>query len=147
MRRQAQEQQQQESSEAQLKLAAAQASRDKVQAQLDKTQDSNGSLHKQLADAHGKVCVCVCVSVSVCVWVYAWAECFGAWSVSSLAEVVVTSMMRAAELVSAAFCFGWQHNLVAPLCCWGAAVALTDNHGIGLCLGMIQEKRSSKEVQ
>lgn len=64
MKRQAQEQQQQASSEAQVKLAAAQASRDKLQTQVDNLQDSNGSLHKQLADAHGKVCVCVCANAS-----------------------------------------------------------------------------------
>lgn len=58
VKRQAQGQQQQASSEAQVKLAAAQASRDKLQAQVDRIQESNGSLHKQLADAHGKVCVC-----------------------------------------------------------------------------------------
>ena len=38
-----------------MKLAAAQAAREKLQGQLDKAQESNGSLHKQLADAHGKV--------------------------------------------------------------------------------------------
>lgn len=59
MKRQAQEQQQQASSEAQVKLSAAQAIRDKLQAQVDKVQESNASLHKQLADAHGKVCVCL----------------------------------------------------------------------------------------
>ena len=53
--RQAQEQQQLSSSEAGVKLAAAQAVREKLQAQRDQAQHSNGSLHKQLADAHGKV--------------------------------------------------------------------------------------------
>lgn len=56
MRQQAQQQQQQSSSEAQVKLAAAQAVRDKLQAQLDHTQQSTAALHKQLADAHAKVC-------------------------------------------------------------------------------------------
>ena len=65
VQRQAEEQQQQASMEAQVRLAAVQASRDKLQAQLDQTQNSNGALHKQLADAHGKVGVCVCVCVCV----------------------------------------------------------------------------------
>lgn len=56
VRQQAQQQQQQSSSEAQVKLAAAQAVRDRLQAQLDQTQQTNASLHQQLADAHAKVC-------------------------------------------------------------------------------------------
>ena len=55
VRQQAQQQQQQSSSEAQVKLAAAQAVRDRLQAQLDHTQETNASLHRQLADAHAKV--------------------------------------------------------------------------------------------
>ena len=74
VKRQAEEQQQQASSEAQVKLAAAQASRDKLQAQVDRTQESNSSLHKQLADAHGKVCVCVCMCA------HCLGYCFGAWA-------------------------------------------------------------------
>ena len=56
VRKQAQEQQQQSSNEAQVKLAAAHSARDKLQGQVEQLQNSNGALHHQLGDAHGKVC-------------------------------------------------------------------------------------------
>ncbi len=58
VRKQAKEQLQQSGSEAQVKLAAVQSAREALQGQVEKLQDSNGVLHQQLADAHGKVCTC-----------------------------------------------------------------------------------------
>ena len=58
VRKQAKEQLQQSGSEAQVKLAAVQSARMALQGQVEKLQDSNGALHQQLADAHGKVCTC-----------------------------------------------------------------------------------------
>lgn len=58
VRKQAKEQLQQSGGEAQVKLAAVQSAREALQGQVEKLQDSNGALHQQLADAHGKVCPC-----------------------------------------------------------------------------------------
>ncbi|KAL0041505.1 hypothetical protein WJX79_005695 [Trebouxia sp. C0005] len=55
VRKQAKEQLQQSGSEAQVKLAAVQSARMALQGQVEKLQDSNGALHQQLADAHGKI--------------------------------------------------------------------------------------------
>lgn len=68
VRKQAKEQLQQSGGEAQVKLAAVQSAREALQGQVEKLQDSNGALHQQLADAHGKVCTCC----SAGMWTISW---------------------------------------------------------------------------
>ena len=57
MRKQAQETQSRSAEEAAVKLQAAQAAGEKLQGQVQQLQEASGGLHKQLADAHGKVCL------------------------------------------------------------------------------------------
>ena len=55
MRKQAHETQSRSAEEAAVKLQAAQAAGEKLQGQVQQLQEASGGLHKQLADAHGKV--------------------------------------------------------------------------------------------
>lgn len=53
--KQAQEERHRITEEADVKLQAAQRAGEKLQGQVQQLQEANGNLHKQLADAHGKV--------------------------------------------------------------------------------------------
>lgn len=55
LRQQAQEAQSRSAEEADVKLQAAQRAGEKLQGQVQQLQEASGQLHKQLADAHGKV--------------------------------------------------------------------------------------------